>query len=183
MNWEKIFDKLKKKDNKSGKLLGVIWPILSFVIGLILGIFLSPQVFFMSHTGILAFSDFEHTDFKNYFQSNFRIDSSYDYLNNRNLIASVRSSWVQQNHVSTRLEVPDFVKVTCVVKEPEVTGDDCNRYIIPSGSIKQLLFNITIGQTHKTDHQFCLVTEEIREDKWWTGINDRRTCIDVTINS
>lgn len=178
-----LFDfwgKFKSEHKKIYRLIKWLTPLLIFFFGFIIGLFLSPKIFFFQYTGLFGLSNFQHTDFKNYFQDNFKANQEYSYSGSGDLIASIKNSFVQEEQAKTVLEVPEFIKTNCVVKNPINSEDTCERYSIPAGSIKQLAFNITVGDDPKNKHSFCLFTKRLTKWLWFS--NQRRTCIEITIN-
>ena len=157
----------------------IFWLI--FLSGLFTFLFSSSFVNFQ-HLGILFLSDFEHTDFNTDFQDNFKTNKEYSSEKNLKLITSIKNNYNQANNARTKLVTPDFVKVQCSIDNPYSTYDDCNGYTISAGSIKQLLFNLSIEDTPKENHEFCLVTE-LQRKRWGLFKNDKKDCIYVTISS
>ncbi|MBI2664180.1 hypothetical protein HYX10_02455 [Candidatus Woesearchaeota archaeon] len=165
-----------------GKKLSKLWnfiknPFTTLAIGLVIGLIFSPQLFFIQNSGFLWLSSYSHTDFKQTFRDSYYDESNY--TNDGGLIVSIRNSYVLGNSVKTTFEAPDFVDYDCKLLEAK-DGESCDNYIIPpQGAFRKVQFDLRIGETSKSRHEFCIETESLTNTLFK---NNRNNCIDVTIN-
>lgn len=151
--------------------------------GFILGIILTSQLFYLNHLGLPGLSSFEHPDFNKIFLDNYYSDADYYYNTTEyrvKLTISVKNTWVQSEVVKTWLQTPNFIDTECNVLNPIDSSETCDNYIIPSGSIKKLAFNIHVKENSKNKQQFCLYTEGLTKGLF--GANKKDDCMPVTIN-
>jgi len=185
MSWkDRLRNKLQGRPRLLSFLRGLYHLRYYFSVGLvslILGIFFSQYFFNIQSTGLLGMSSFEHSDFKVFFLDNYKTNHTY-YDTTNKLVAKVQNTFSQGLPVGSELKVPDFIKVECQVDKPTDDSETCDNYLIPpNGGARRLNFNITVGETPKTEWTFCLVTKAHNK---WLGLvlNDEEDCIDVKIS-
>lgn len=162
---------------------------LMFILGAIAGIVLSPQIFFIYHTGLFGLSDFNYLD-DEFFQDIYKVDNFYTYyIANENvskssidkaLTVSIQNKWVHPIKAKTILELPEFMNYECETDKP--SEDNCDNYIISGdGGIRELRYNITVGDTSKANHKICFITDTVSKRSKAFSLKEKE-CLEIFIS-
>lgn len=158
---EKILPKWinKKNAKKIGKIFLKSW-FWAFIIGLIIGVWFSPDKFYYHQ---YFSSTFEHPDFKEgSFTQRYQKNYFHTYFEDDYLKTTIQNRFPQKLKVKTILELPDYMDYECyLVNADEEEGENCEDYWIEKeGSHRRLYFNITVNDTPKVEDEIKLITRE-----------------------